>query len=39
MILINFVTKQLMIEHWLYDWSVNNKDIKFGERIQFDTLI
>ena len=39
MILSNLVTKQLLIEHRLYDLPINGKDIKFGARVKFDTLI
>ena len=38
-ILSYFVTKQLLIEQSLYDLSINDKDIKFGARVKFDTLI
>ena len=38
-ILSNFVTKQLLIEHGSYGLSSNDKDIKFGARVKFDTLI
>ena len=38
-VLSNFVTKQLLIEHILYDLSINDKDIKFGALVKFDTLI
>ena len=37
-VLSNFVTKQLLIEHILYDLSINDKDIKVGARVKFDTL-
>ena len=39
MILSNFVTKQLLTEHIIYVLSINGKDIKFGARVKFDTLI
>ena len=39
MILSYFLTKQLLIEHILYDWSTNDKDIKFGACVKFDTII
>ena len=42
MILSNFVTKQLITFNTklsLYDLPINGKDIKFGARVKFDTLI
>ena len=39
MILSNCVTKHLLIEHRLYDLLSNAKDIRFGARVKFDTLI
>ena len=38
-ILSNLITKQLLIEHILYDLSINGKYIKFGACVKFDTLI
>ena len=39
MILSNFVTKQLLTEHILYDLPINGKYIQFGAGFRFDTLI
>ena len=39
MILSNFVTKQLLTEHKLYDLPINSKYIEFGARVKFDTLL
>ena len=39
MTLSNFVTKQLLSEHIIYDWSINGKAIGFGACVKFDILI
>ena len=35
----NFVIKELLTEHILYDLPINVKYIKLGARFRFDTLI